>query len=142
MFYADKNGIFAPYLNAKALYLESNNTSFVILSNNTTFCEAVFTEAEGTYLYIKANGQFETDERAENYKGFPIIQRIHNGICNYLLEYYSYKENTRLQIPDKDYSAKLIESIGFVRLNNKIEEACCFEDSFRGSANRHSSVFE
>jgi predicted HAD superfamily hydrolase len=140
MFYVDKSGLFAKSgkMDAKALYLESSDTSFNLLQNTTAICEAVFTEPEGTYLCIQENGEFKTDINAANYDRFPIIQKIHKGIEQYFFDYRSFSGNR--YATGKEYAAKMINMIPNVNLVPEISASLCFEDTFRSSSKKQAPV--
>jgi predicted HAD superfamily hydrolase len=140
MFYADENGVFAKSnsMNSRALYLESVDTSFHLLNNNAAICEAVFTEPEGTYLYIQENGEFKTDINAANHDHFSIIQEIHRGMEQYFFDYHGSTENRHTV--DKNYAAKMLDMIHNVHLTPAINASLCFEDTFRSSSKKQAPV--
>ena len=137
IYYADKTGSFASDLDVQALYTESCDPGFRILSRRSAQCEAVFTAPEGMYLCIDDTGDFVSDICSDNKNGFEVVERIHNGIMQYLGEY----EDFRLPAPSKEFAASLPEHFDCVHLCDEVRSSCCFEDSFRSSSVKHP-VFE
>lgn len=136
IFYADKSGPFSPDLAATALYLESRDQGFHVLSQNTAVLESVFTEKGGTYLHIGPDKRFVQDATAANHDHFPVISRIHDGIKTYFNDYDELAGERGLGAPGKAFPAALLARLPQVGLSAGIKAACRYEDAFRTSAGR------
>ncbi len=140
IFYADKTGLFAPSLPARALYTESQDGDFAVMSRSTPLLESVFTESNGTYLYLDSDGHFVCDESASNHDVFPVLDEIHQGIREYWSDYYDLARPLCLKWPGKSYAAGALASIGQARCAAGIMNACRYEDSFRSPGGQYSAL--
>ena len=135
------NGLYI-YLNSESKYIHHRCTGlyqkafddgYAIMEKLLPISEAIFTAPEGTCLYINDKGEYITDETVSNGNNFDEIERIHNGIIEFIHEYNTLINNGRFGTPPrKEYAAIVANSIDQVSLHERIKKACVVGDNYMG----------